>query len=133
MSLLAFVRDRGPTVATLILIGLTVFAIIDAVSDALQYTLSLALNTTSALSSAAAAVATDVPVATETVEVGGYAAVIAKPDASPLGLGSLSTFADAASSLLKTVLKVFSDRALFVALVAIGIGVWVYEEVFEEE
>lgn len=133
MSLGSLLRERGPTIATIIIMGIVVFAVIDAVMSLIDYSVASAVNATSAVAQAVAGQA-GVPIKkTVTYSVGNYTAVATELDASSIGLPSLNRFTETALSLLGFVLKALGDKAIFVALVALGIAIFVYEEVIEGE
>jgi len=133
LSLGSLLRERGPTIATIIIMGIVVFAVIDAVMSLIDYSVASAVNATSAVAQAVAGQA-GVPIKkTVTYSVGNYTAVATELDASSIGLPSLNRFTETALSLLGFVLKALGDKAIFVALVALGIAIFVYEEVIEGE
>ena len=133
MSLGSLLRERGPTIATIIIMGIVVFAVIDAVMSLIDYSVASAVNATSAVAQAVARQA-GVPIKkTVTYSVGNYTAVATELDASSIGLPSLNRFTETALSLLGFVLRALGDKAIFVALVALGIAIFVYEEVIEGE
>jgi hydrogenase/urease accessory protein HupE len=129
----SLLRERGPTIATIIIVGVVVFAVIDAVMSLIGYSVASAVNATSAVSQAVASQA-GVPVKqTAAYRVGNYTAVAAELDASGIGLPSLNRFTETALTFLGFVLRALGDKAIFVALVALGIAILVYEEVIEGE
>jgi len=131
LSLGSLLREKGPTIATIIIVGVVVFAVIDTVMSVVDYTVASAVNATSAVAQAVASQA-GVPVEqTVAYRVGNYTAVATELDASNIGLPSLNRFAETALSLLGFVLKALGDKVIFVALVALGIAIFVYEEVIE--
>lgn len=132
-SLGSLLREKGPTIATIIIMGVVVFAVIDTVMSLIDYSVASAVNATSVVSQAVASQA-GVPVKqTVAYSVGNYTAVATELDATNIGLPSLNRFAETALSLLGFVLKALGDKAIFVALVALGIAIFVYEEVIEGE
>ena len=132
-SLGSLLREKGPTIATIIIVGVVVFAVIDTVMSLIDYSVASAVNATSAVSQAVASQA-GVPVKqTVAYSVGNYTAVATELDAASIGLSSLNKFTETALALLGFVLKALGDKAIFAALVALGIAIFVYEEVIEGE
>jgi hypothetical protein len=133
VSLGSLLREKGPTIATIIIVGVVVFAVIDVVMSVVGYAVASAVNATSAVSQATASQA-GVPIKqTVAYSVGNYTAVATELDASGIGLSSLNRFAETALTFLGFVLRALGDKAIFVALVALGIAIIVYEEVIEGE
>jgi len=123
----------GPTIATLIILGIVIFTLIDMLLSVVDYTVTSAVNATSMVLQLAASQGGATITQTVTYTVGNYTAVMVKPDASPIGLNALNQFMGTATRFLGFVLKAFGDKAIFVALIALGIAIFIYEELVEGE
>lgn len=133
LTLGSLLREKGPTIATIIIVGVVVFAVIDTVMSVINYAVASAVNATTVASQVLASQA-GVPIKrTITYSVGNYTAVATELDASGIGLPSLNRFTETALSFLGFVLRALGDKVIFVALVALGIAIFVYEEVIEGE
>jgi len=128
-----FASRYGPTIATLIILGIVIFAVIDILLSVVDYTVSSAVNATSMVVQVASSQASATITQTVTYTVGSYTAIMVKPDASSIGLSALNKFMDTATSFLSFVLKAFGDKVIFVALIALGIAIFIYEELVEGE
>ena len=127
----ASTRRYGPTIATLVILGIVIFAVIDMIMSVVDYSVTSAVNATSMVIQMVATEAGVPTTQATTYTVGNYTAVMVKPDASAVGLSSLNTFIDTAARFLSFVLKAFGDKAIFVALIALGIAIIIYEELVE--
>jgi hypothetical protein len=132
-SLSSFLRESGPTIATIIIIGVVIFAVIDIIMSLVGYSVASAVNATSMGAQAIAESGNIAVKQTVTYAVGNYTAVAIGLDASSIGLASLNRFTDTTLTFLGFVLRALGDKAIFVALVAIGIAIFIYEEVIEGE
>lgn len=128
-----YMRRYGPTIATLIIIGIAVFAVVDTLMNIVSYAVTSAVNATSMAVQIAASQASVSITQTVTYTVGNYTAVMVKPDASSIGLSSLNRFLDTATVFLGFVLRAFGDKVIFVSLIALGIAILIYEEIVEGE
>jgi hypothetical protein len=128
-----YMRRYGPTIATLIIIGIAVFAVIDTLMNIVSYAVTSAVNATSMAIQIMASQASVAVTQTATYAIGNYTAAIVKPDASSIGLSSLNKFMDTATAFLGFVLRAFGDKAIFVSLIALGIAILIYEELVEGE
>lgn len=128
-----YMRRYGPTIATLIILGIVIFAVIDTLMNVIGYAVTSAVNATSMAVQIAVSQAGVSITQTATYTVGNYTAVIVKPDASSIGLSSLNRFLDTATAFLGFVLRVFGDKVIFVSLIALGIAILIYEELIEGE
>jgi hypothetical protein len=128
-----YMRRYGPTIATLIILGIVIFAVIDTLMNVIGYAVTSAVNATSMAVQIAVSQAGVSITQTATYTVGNYTAVIVKPDASSIGLSSLNRFLDTATAFLGFVLRAFGDKAIFVSLIALGIAILIYEELIEGE
>ncbi|MCI4438001.1 MAG: hypothetical protein JHC33_14430 [Ignisphaera sp.] len=128
-----YVSRYGPTIATLIILGIVIFAVIDTIMNVVDYTVTSAVNATSMVVQVVASQASVSITQTVTYTVGNYTAVMVKPDASSIGLSALNQFIDTATKFLGFVLKAFGDKPIFVALIALGIAILIYEELVEGE
>jgi hypothetical protein len=128
-----YMRRYGPTIATLIIIGIAVFAVIDTLMNIVSYAVTSAVNATSMAIQIMASQASVTVTQTATYTIGNYTAAMVKPDASSIGLSSLNKFIDTATAFLGFVLRAFGDKAIFASLIALGIAILIYEELVEGE
>jgi len=127
----SWLRERGWTLAGVILAGVVLFALLDFIHSTLCFGASVLVNATSTASAVATRVA-QATASTEVVSVGQYRAAISTLSAEGEGLTFVSKVHSASAWLLKQLLKLVSSRELFTAILVLGFAIAVYERLVGE-
>ena len=132
-SLSGLLRERGWTIASVILVGVVLFAVVDVLHSFLCYGVAAAINVTSYLAYTAQQLDPSIAVEAEPVAVSNYTAVVARARHSEGAVTFTDSVYGALVWFLKQLLVLLSRKELFTALLVLGFAIAVYEQLMGEE
>jgi len=125
-------REKGWTLAGIIIAGIVIFLLIDFIHSIICYGISTLFNATYIAIDTARNVA-DIDIKTDTFAVGNYTASIASINADREGLTFIGKAYTMATWLSKQIVSLATRKELFIAIIILSLAIAVYENMVGEE
>jgi len=127
-----WLREKGWTLAGIILVGVVLFVLFDFIYDMLCFGVASLINTTSMVVGAVPSVV-NADVKTEVITVGNYTAELSTVNAEREGLTFVGRVYEVVSWMFKQFVKLISSKELFLAIMILSFAIIVYENMVGEE